>query len=161
MVTSAALTWAIIAVAVVCLAAWLILVRFADDHPRHRHARQPQWQGPVLGGMHTDGGRSVAPNRDLPAHFTEAELQEMSRRPAPGQPTTPRPAVPGQPLPARPAAPSQPVPAQPAPSGGGASVRPAPSRGGASVRPAATPDVRLPEPREAGHDQPAKDRPER
>ena len=134
MVTSAALTWAIIAVAVLCLAAWLILVRFADDHPRHRHTRQPQWKGPVLGGMHTDGGRSLAPNRDLPAHFTEAELQEMSRRPAPGQP-----------LPARPAVPSQPVPA----------------RGGASVRPAPAPDVRLPEPREAGHDQPAKHPPER
>jgi hypothetical protein len=139
MITNAGATWAIIAVVVVCLASWLILVRFADDHPRYKMTRKPRMTGPVLGGMHlAEGGRSVAPNRDAPAEFTEAEARAMSHFAEPGLPVpmpvqrtaTTRPSVPSQPLPSR----------QPP---------------GAS-QPSAAPGLRLPDPRDATHDEPAK-----
>jgi hypothetical protein len=61
--TSATAIWIIIVVVVVALAAWLIAVMRADRKPggESRH-RQPF--GPVQGGTHVGGGRSVAPRRD-------------------------------------------------------------------------------------------------
>jgi hypothetical protein len=143
MITNAGATWAIIAVVVVCLASWLILVRFADDHPRYKMTRKPRMTGPVLGGMHlAEGGRSVAPNRDAPAEFTEAEARAMSHFAEPGLPVptqrtpTTRPSIPSQPLPLRqPSGTRQPR---------GASQPPGP------------PGPRLPDPRDATHDEPAK-----
>jgi hypothetical protein len=69
---SPAAIWAIVVVAVACLAFWLVAVGFADAHPRIRHRQISDMPGPVLGGMHVaEGGRSVSPNRDAPAVFTE------------------------------------------------------------------------------------------
>jgi hypothetical protein len=71
-VASPAAIWAIVVVAVACLAFWLVAVSVADSHPRIRHRQIPDMPGPVLGGMHVaEGGRSVSPNRDAPAVFTE------------------------------------------------------------------------------------------
>jgi hypothetical protein len=69
---SPAAIWTICIVAVACLAFWLVMVAFADAHPRVRHRQISDMPGPVLGGMHvSEGGRSVSPNRDAPAVFTE------------------------------------------------------------------------------------------
>jgi hypothetical protein len=70
--------WAIVIVAVVCLAFWLTMVvtvaqrGYARDERRRRQAPQlPRVGGrdlPVIGGMHAGaGGRSLAPSRDEPA----------------------------------------------------------------------------------------------
>jgi hypothetical protein len=70
--------WAIIIVAVVCLAFWLTMVvtmaqrGYARDERRQRRAPQLPHVGerdlPVVGGMHAGaGGRSLAPSRDEPA----------------------------------------------------------------------------------------------
>lgn len=65
---SAGAIGAIVGVAVICLAFWLIAVAYADAHPDVRHRRLPEMRGPVLGGIHmAEGGRSVAPNRGAPA----------------------------------------------------------------------------------------------
>ena len=70
-------TWAIVVVAVICLAFWLIMVVGIAPRPdaRQRHRRQPMdapvaggVEVPVAGGVHVAaGGRSVAPSRDAPA----------------------------------------------------------------------------------------------
>jgi hypothetical protein len=66
--------WGIVVVAVACLAFWLSMINWADRNPRYKHSQIPDMHGPVLGGIHfATGGRSVAPNRDAPALFTEAE----------------------------------------------------------------------------------------
>jgi hypothetical protein len=75
---SAAGIWAIVIVAVVCLAFWLTMVvtmaqrGYARDERRQRHAPQLPHVGerdlPVVGGMHAGhGGRSLGPTRDEPA----------------------------------------------------------------------------------------------
>ncbi len=99
---SPAAIWTIVVVAVSVLAFWLGAVAWADMHPRVRHRLTPTMPGPVLGGMHVaEGGRSVSPNRDAPAVFTE---------PVPGVPAQRA----GEPEPAAGAPPAarQPVPAQ-------------------------------------------------
>lgn len=88
---SPAAIWAICVVAVACLAFWLIMINYADKHPYVRHRRLPDMPGPVLGGVHlAEGGRSVAPNRELPADLTIPEPQVPGQRaPQPSaEPTT-------------------------------------------------------------------------
>ena len=76
-----------------CLAFWLGAVTLADRHPYVRNPRIPDMPGPVLGGTHlAEGGRSVSPDRDAPAHFTDAEVTELHSPVAAG------PARPGGPL---------------------------------------------------------------
>jgi hypothetical protein len=76
---SPAAIWAIVAVAVGCLAFWLGAVVMADRHPYVRHPQVPDMPGPVLGGTHlAEGGRSVSPDRDAPAVFTDAEVIELT-----------------------------------------------------------------------------------
>jgi hypothetical protein len=81
--------WAIVIVAVVCLAFWLAVVAWADMHPIWRHHQDPEMQGSVLGGIHlAAGGRSVAPDR------TEAAIETEERRGVPAQPgMEPEPAM--------------------------------------------------------------------
>jgi len=99
---SPAAIWTICIVAVACLAFWLSMIWYADRHPYVRHQRLPDMPGPVLGGIHlSEGGRSVAPSRELPADLTLAEQQVPPQR-------TPQPAQ----APARAEAPPGPVPAQ-------------------------------------------------
>jgi hypothetical protein len=74
---SPAETWAIVIVAVICLAFWLVMVVGIAPRPDARKRyRQQDLQVPlagatpvpVSGGMHAAaGGRSVAPSRDAPA----------------------------------------------------------------------------------------------
>jgi hypothetical protein len=79
---SPAAIWVICIVAVSCLAFWLFMISYVDRHPYVRNRRLPTMPGPVLGGYHVaEGGRSVAPNRELPADFTMAER-------APAEPAT-------------------------------------------------------------------------
>ena len=88
---SPAAIWTICVVAVLCLAFWLFMINYADKHPYVRHRRLPDMPGPVLGGIHrAEGGRSVAPNRELPADLTIPEPQVPSQRaPLPSaEPTT-------------------------------------------------------------------------
>lgn len=68
--------WAIVVIAVACLAFWLVMVVGFAARPEVRRLRQrrPGGQetmtplGPVMGGTHAAyGGRSVAPRRDAPA----------------------------------------------------------------------------------------------
>src|ERR1700756_4766796 len=92
---SPAAIWTIVVVAVGCLLFWLAAIWVADKNPFWRHWQAPEMQGPVLGGIHAaEGGRSVAPNREAPAVFTEP-LPEV---PAPGVPAqravAPEPAAP-------------------------------------------------------------------
>ena len=72
---SPAAIWTICVVAVGCLAFWLSAIWVADKNPVWKHWRgwrMPEMPGPVLGGVHVaEGGRSVAPNREAPAVFTE------------------------------------------------------------------------------------------
>jgi hypothetical protein len=90
---SPAAIWTICAVMVGCLAFWLGAVTLADRHPYVRNPRIPDMPGPVLGGTHlAEGGRSVAPERDAPAFFTDVEVTELTS-PAgtarPGRPLVP------------------------------------------------------------------------
>jgi len=86
---SPAAIWTICVVAVACLAFWLIMINYADKHPYVRHRRLPDMPGPVLGGIHlAEGGRSVAPNRELPADLTIPEPPVPAQRP-PQAPTGP------------------------------------------------------------------------
>ena len=81
---------AICVVVVVGLAAWLLLVRRAADHPAQEHPQHDQQHGLVQGGKHIGGGRSVAPTRDAPVpegggqpptmEEQEAAVQAQSRR---------------------------------------------------------------------------------
>lgn len=97
--------WLICAVAVVCLAFWLYMVMVVATRPSVRHRRMPHMQGAVLGGMHlAEGGRSVAPNRELPALLPDLVQTETGQR-------VPAQRVPGLPEPAR-AAGAGPIPAQ-------------------------------------------------
>jgi hypothetical protein len=74
---SPAETWAIVVVAVICLAFWLIMVVAIAPRPDARKRERQQalpvpFAGglpvPVAGGTHVAaGGRSVAPSRDAPA----------------------------------------------------------------------------------------------
>jgi hypothetical protein len=119
---SPAAIWAIVVVALVCLAFWLIAVSYADSHPYVRQRRLPNMPGPVLGGMHeAEGGRSVAPNRDAPAEREDLLADLAAAPPQPGHPgaaaaeagqpgvtaETDRPPVPAQ---RGPQAPAEPVP---------------------------------------------------
>jgi hypothetical protein len=52
------------AVIVVGLAAWLAIVALAQRRPAPRGDDAEIRRGPVQGGIHTGGGRSVAPHRD-------------------------------------------------------------------------------------------------
>jgi len=90
---------------VACLAFWLGAVTLADRHPYVRNPRIPDMPGPVLGGTHlAEGGRSVAPERDAPAFFTDDEVTELSAPAAAGAAPHGGPLVPEQrgtePLPA-------------------------------------------------------------
>jgi hypothetical protein len=113
-------TWAIVIVAVICLAFWLVMVVGIAPRPdvrqRQRQPRAPQvpFAGtppvPVSGGMHVAaGGRSVAPSRDAPAMevptLAEAAGSEVPDAGAEGAKETrdDLPTVPGQRQPARPA----------------------------------------------------------
>ncbi|MBV9208321.1 MAG: hypothetical protein JO037_23620 [Actinobacteria bacterium] len=58
--------WVIIVVAVVALAVFLLLVRYAARHQAHKTRRPERMRGVVQGGQHVGGGRSVAPHRDAP-----------------------------------------------------------------------------------------------
>ena len=88
--------WTICGVMVGCLAFWLGAVTLADRHPYVRNPRIPDMPGPVLGGTHlAEGGRSVAPERDAPAFFTDAEVTELAS-PVAASPARPAPLVPEQ-----------------------------------------------------------------
>jgi hypothetical protein len=71
--------WAIVVVAVVALAVFLLLVRYAAAHPGQKRRRKEQMRGMVQGGQHVGGGRSVMPRRDAPA-------AEAGAPPGPGAP---------------------------------------------------------------------------
>lgn len=64
MTATAGVTWAIVVVAVVALAVWLIAVSRAGDRPFFRHPHYDRRRGRVQGGTHVGGGRSVSPRRD-------------------------------------------------------------------------------------------------
>jgi hypothetical protein len=86
---SPAAIWAIVVVAVGCLVFWLVAIWVADKNPVWRHWQAPEMPGPVLGGIHAaEGGRSVAPNREAPAVFTEPPPEVPAQR-VPGQVVTP------------------------------------------------------------------------
>jgi len=124
---SPAAIWTICAVMVGCLAFWLGAVWHADRHPYVRHPQIPDMPGPVLGGTHlAEGGRSVSPDRDAPAVFTDVEVTELASPAAadtaPGRPMVPdqrgtepllasaqeaQPELPVAQAPARPAMPAQ------------------------------------------------------
>jgi hypothetical protein len=123
---SAGEIWAIVVVAVCCLAFWLTMINWADRNPLYKHRQVPDMPGPVLGGIHlAAGGRSVAPSREAPAVLTdeEEEVEEEYREyemagasQAGGTPAEGRPFVPGQrdaqpqqapTLPAQPQAPAE------------------------------------------------------
>jgi hypothetical protein len=72
--------WVICAVALICLAALLFAVVFADMHPRVAPGGQPaQLPGPVTGGTHiAAGGRSVAPSRESSAAPGEDFLTDLA-----------------------------------------------------------------------------------
>jgi hypothetical protein len=78
---------AICVVALVCLAALLFAVTFADAHPRVApRPQQPELPGPVVGGVHTAaGGRSVAPSRDSSARPGEDFFTDLAAA-RPGEP---------------------------------------------------------------------------
>jgi hypothetical protein len=83
---SAGAIWAIVIVAVLCLAFWLGMVAWADAHPVWRRHELPEMQGSVLGGIHrAEGGRSVAPDRYEAAIDTEG-LGEVPAQRVEGEP---------------------------------------------------------------------------
>jgi hypothetical protein len=102
---SPAAIWAIVIVAVVCLAFWLIMVMVYANRPDPRYRRMADMPGPVLGGIHmAAGGRSVAPTRDASAVLGEDFLTDLSaERPAPAAqvPTQRGPDAPTKPIPAQ------------------------------------------------------------
>jgi hypothetical protein len=94
--------WVICAVAVVCLAFWLIMVMVYATKPSVRHRRMPRMTGPVLGGMHlAEGGRSVAPNRELPAVLPDLPPAAPTAEPGRGVPAQRGPQAPAEPIPAQ------------------------------------------------------------
>jgi hypothetical protein len=130
---SPAAIWAICVVAVACLAFWLSMVTYADKHPYVRHRRLPDMPGPVLGGIHlAEGGRSVAPSRELPAVLPDL--------------ATTGPEVPAQRAPQAPSAPTEPAaagaPAEPATAGAPAEPAAAPSPASTGARPESVPAQR-------------------
>jgi hypothetical protein len=129
---SPAAIWTICIVAVACLAFWLGMVSYADRHPYVRDRRLPDMPGPVLGGIHlAEGGRSVAPSRELPADLTLAEQQippQRAPQPAQAPATAPGPPAAGEPTAAGAGAPA----AAQAPAGAGASSGPIPAQRTAS-----------------------------
>jgi hypothetical protein len=115
---SAAEIWAIVAVAVACLAFWLIALGIASRDPGIGRPHRPSLPGPVLGGIHvSDCARSVAPSRDSAATFADAEADALAAAaraahagatdadgvdagagaPAPGAAPVPSPRAPDQP----------------------------------------------------------------
>ena len=112
---SPAAIWAIVIVAVVCLAFWLIMVMVYANRPDPRRRLLADMPGPVLGGIHmAAGGRSVSPTRDASAVLGEDFLTDLSAAPPqPGQPgaTAPEPEAARVPDQHRPAAPAEPAPA--------------------------------------------------
>jgi len=107
---SPAAIWTICAVAVLCLAFWLIMVMVVANRPDPRHRRVPAMSGSVVGGIHmATGGRSVAPTRHSPA-VTEADLAaepEAAQVPAQREPGQRQPQA-GTTA----EAPTEPIPAQ-------------------------------------------------
>jgi hypothetical protein len=94
---SPAAIWTIVVVMVACLVFWLGAVVLADRHPYVRHPQIPEMPGPVLGGTHlAEGGRSVSPDRDAPAVFTEAEVTELTSPVVAGQERAGRPQQTGE-----------------------------------------------------------------
>jgi hypothetical protein len=63
---SATAIWIMVIVIVVALAAFLLLIRYAAEHPGHKTRRREQLRGMVQGGQHVGAGRSVMPHRDAP-----------------------------------------------------------------------------------------------
>ena len=103
--------WAIIVVAVACLAFWLGALALAARNPGVGDKRTPGMNrrmsgmmGPVLGGTHvSDCHRSVAPSRSSEATFADAEAEAIlgatvasSAPAAPGQRVTGGAPVPSQ-----------------------------------------------------------------
>lgn len=110
--------WAVVVVAVACLAFWLVALAVASRYPGVHHRRTPGMPGPVLGGTHvSDCGRSVAPSRASAAMFDADEADAMAAAGAAseGSPVAaPHPVpVPSQRVPGAAPAPSQPTPGQP------------------------------------------------
>ena len=105
--------WAIVIVAVICLAFWLIMVvtmaerGYARDRRRKRQQPGVPHIGgrdlPVVGGMHVSaGGRSIAPSRDEPATaMPEPADVPRPRSSEPSQPAGPSPLDLGGPVPPR------------------------------------------------------------
>jgi hypothetical protein len=125
---SPAAIWAIVIVAVVSLAFWLIMVMVYANRPDPRNRPVADMPGPVLGGIHmAAGGRSVSPTRDAPAMFDEDVLAGLAGAPQPEAAQVPAQRGPQAPAGPAPAAetPSEPIPAQrtapgaPAPAGTG------------------------------------------
>jgi hypothetical protein len=104
--------WAIIVVAVACLAFWLGALALAARNPGVGDKRTPGMNrrmsgmmGPVLGGTHvSDCHRSVAPSRSSEATFADAEAEAIlgatvaagAAAAAPGQRVTGGAPVPSQ-----------------------------------------------------------------
>ena len=126
---SPAAIWAIVVVAVVFLAFWLIMVMVYATRPDPRQRRLADMPGPVLGGIHmAAGGRSVAPTRDASAVLGEDFLTDL----AAARPESEAAQVPAQRGPQAPAGPpAEPVPAQRTAAGDSAPAETA-SRPGAS-----------------------------
>jgi hypothetical protein len=90
---SGIMLWVMCAVIVAALAAWLVVVGFAQRRPGTERPRTERRRGRVQGGTHTGGGRSVGPTRDEPAVPGEdPEKPSVSNRPGPAHD------VPGSPL---------------------------------------------------------------
>jgi hypothetical protein len=112
---SPAAIWAIVIVAVVSLAFWLVMVMVYANRPDPRNRALAELPGPVLGGIHmAAGGRSVSPTRDAPAMFEDETLEQGGVTPDAAQPQVPAQRVAG--------APAEPIPAQRTASAGQANV---------------------------------------
>jgi hypothetical protein len=88
MTASAGVIWAVVVVAVVGLAVWLIAVLMSDRSPYFRHPQHDRRRGRVQGGTHTGGGRSGAPHRDAPVipdeNPDDSTLPDHAGRPGSG-----------------------------------------------------------------------------
>ncbi|HEX4396402.1 MAG TPA: hypothetical protein VH136_02095 [Trebonia sp.] len=88
MTASAAVVWAIVAVAVAGLAVWLIAVSRTERYPYFRNPHDDRRRGRVQGGTHVGGGRSVAPRRDAPVipdeNPDDSMLPDRAGRPGSG-----------------------------------------------------------------------------